>query len=109
MEWSARRPYARVVTGGPLKISWALDTEQQFGATGAEFGIVAIGADRAVEGSHIVVGPIAAVGLDQAIQRDLRAADHINGGFSLGGGRGQCQQHGGAEQGRRKFQVCLAA
>lgn len=99
--------HARVIPGHPLEVARALALEHQLGATDAEFGIVAVGADRAIEVLHIVVEPVA-VGLDQAFQRDFGAADHIDGDFGMRSGAASASNKGRAKQGRRKFHGCLA-
>lgn len=98
--------HAGVVAGDPFKVARPLALEYQLGAANAEFGIVAVGADRSVEILHVVVEPVA-IGLDQAFQRHFRAADHIDGDFGVGCRRGERHQQCGAKQGRRKFHGAL--
>ena len=82
-----------VVAHHPFHVARALALEHQLGAAQLELAVLAVAGVAAIEVGHIVVEPVA-VGLDQALERDFRTADHIDGHFSVSGRNEQRSRHG---------------
>src|SRR3546814_16187088 len=84
-----------VVTDHPFEAARALALERKLGAAQLELAVVAVGAN-AVEVGQVAVEPVA-VGLDQAFDGNLGAADRVDRAAGVGGGGGA-----GEEKGERK-------
>src|SRR3546814_14662576 len=87
-----------VVTDHPFEAARALALERKLGAAQLELAVVAVGAN-AVEVGQVAVEPVA-VGLDQAFDGNLGAADRVDRDAGVGEGG-----EAGEEKGERKA-VC---
>src|SRR3546814_762041 len=87
-----------VVADNPFEAARALALEHELGAAQLELAVVAVGAD-AVEVGQVAVEPVA-VGLDQAFDGNLGAADRVDRDAGVGEGG-----EAGEEKGERKA-VC---